>query len=108
MMVGMTRQSHRMDAKTGRSETASNGRLIAMATRLRRRGARPAHQTHRLVKVAAPILAVGLGIGTATSASAAPPGGGTGHGNEGARLTKVLTTDLKQYLTARRKIDHIS
>jgi|tagenome__1003787_1003787.scaffolds.fasta_scaffold20942395_2 D-alanyl-D-alanine carboxypeptidase len=98
-----------MDAKTGRSETASNGRLIAIATRLRRRGAQPTHHTHRLVKVAAPILAVGLGIGTATSASAAPPGGaGTGHGGERAPLTKTLTTDLNHYLAARRKIDHLS
>jgi D-alanyl-D-alanine carboxypeptidase len=80
-----------------------------MATRLRRRGTRPTHHMHRLIKVAAPILAVGLGIGTATSASAVPPdGGGTGHDTERARLTKVLTTDLKQYLAARRKIDHIS
>ncbi len=68
--------------------------------------AKTSHRVHRLVKVAAPILALGLGIGTATGASAAPPGGG--QGSERARLTKVLATDLKQYLAARRKPDHIS
>jgi D-alanyl-D-alanine carboxypeptidase len=95
--------------ESSRCEPADNGGLIAMATRLRRRGARSAHHAHRLVKVAAPVLAVGLGIGTAASASAAPPGGGgAGHGNERARLTEVLTTDLKQYLAARRKADHFS
>src|SRR5438046_10614724 len=79
-MVGMTRPSRQKAAKAG-----------------------------RLVKTAVPILAAGLGIGTATSASAVPPGGaGPGPGNERARLTTTLTTDLKQYLAARRKVDHIS
>ena len=105
-MIGMTRRSNQQDTKSSEGEPADNEGLNFTATRWRRRGTRPAHH---LVKVAAPILAVGLGIGTAASASAAPPGGGgTGHGNERARLTKVLTTDLKQYLAARRKTDHIS
>jgi len=105
-MIGMTRRQNQLDTKSSEGEPAANEGLNSTATRWRRRGTRPAHH---LVKVAAPILAVGLGIGTAASASAAPPGGGgTGHGNERARLTKVLTTDLKQYLAARRKTDHIS